>query len=500
MRTQTTNRVHALTAVLLALAVLIGAVTSVPSRDALRLRAGATNAFRLLATQTALIMQGTFYPFVSPAWVSQVMGAFVDPVRDDFTGVALDTPEQFWPVTGITSMTFNSSIQEGYAILDERVDQTLASEGFRTPVNVFGYSQSAVIASVKKRDLDLEYANRKDVPAVTFTMIGNPLRPNGGFLSRFGLANAVLTPSIDMRSTPTDTPYSTVDIARQYDVWADFPTYPLNLLSTINAMFGTWNHWYLPESLPPGFYSNVIETVSLDPTSPDYVPGTTSQVYGDTTYYMIPSEHLPMYYPLRWLGLGPLVDVIEPLTKVLVELGYDRTTSYGEQTRMRLIPEIGNLAHAGQFVTDVGQALEQGGQALVDLFTPPPASPVTGGPDPLPVSSAAAVPADVPPSPPAEAEDDVPPSPPVEAEDDATQTRTRSAVRETPPSDSVSSTPGISEPDTNLPADSAAPAEAVEPEAPTRAAREQRSGATSELRDRGRPDSGDRRGSRRAAA
>ena len=382
-------RTRSALAFLMILVVLAITAVVVP-REATRLRTSASDTVGLLATQTALIMQGTFFPFVSPAWVSEVMGAFIDPVREDFTGSAVDTPEQFWPVTGITSMSFNKSIQAGYAIIDERLDQTLASEGFRIPVNVFGYSQSAVIASVLKRDLDAEYANRKDVPAVTFTMIGNPLRPNGGFLSRFGIANEVLTPWIDLRSTPTDTPYSTTDIARQYDVWADFPTYPLNLLATINAAFGTWNHWYLPESLPPGFYSDVIETVSLDPSSPDYVSGTTAQVYGDTTYYLIPSEHLPMYYPLRWLGLGPVVDVFEPLTKVFVELGYDRTTPYGEQTRMRLIPDIGNLAHIDQFFVDVSQALDEGGQALVELLTPTRTEPETAGPDPLPAAGVVA--------------------------------------------------------------------------------------------------------------
>jgi hypothetical protein len=382
-------RTRSALAFLMILVVLAITAVVVP-REATRLRTSASDTVGLLATQTALIMQGTFFPFVSPAWVSEVMGAFIDPVREDFTGSAVDTPEQFWPVTGITSMSFNKSIQAGYAIIDERLDQTLASEGFRIPVNVFGYSQSAVIASVLKRDLDAEYANRKDVPAVTFTMIGNPLRPNGGFLSRFGIANEVLTPWIDLRSTPTDTPYSTTDIARQYDVWADFPTYPLNLLATINAAFGTWNHWYLPESLPPGFYSDVIETVSLDPSSPDYVSGTTAQVYGDTTYYLIPSEHLPMYYPLRWLGLGPVVDVFEPLTKVFVELGYDRTTPYGEQTRMRLIPDIGNLAHIDQFFADVSQALDEGGQALVELLTPTRTEHETAGPDPLPAAGVVA--------------------------------------------------------------------------------------------------------------
>ena len=375
---------------LLVAVMLSGLIAVFGGRPAGEPRFGARDAIRLLATQTALVMNGTFFPHTSPAWVEQAMAAFITPTRGEgYTGVGVDTPEQFWPVTGLSSMSFNRSIEEGYGILDAQVHDTLATEGLRTPQVVFGYSQSAIITSVEKRTLAAEYANRKEIPPVSFVMIGNPYRPNGGFLARMPLVAAVLTPWTDMASTPTDTHFSTADIARQYDVWADFPAYPLNLLADLNAAMGTWNHWYLPESLPPGFYSDVIDTVSLDPASPDYVPGTAAQVYGDTTYYTIPSG-LPLYYPLRWLGLGPLVDVVEPLTKVFVELGYDRTAAYGQVTRARLIPDIRNLANAGEFVTDVRAALEQGGQALGELLRPDQRSVVTSPiPDapPMPASS-----------------------------------------------------------------------------------------------------------------
>jgi len=97
------------------------------------------------------------------------------------------------------------------------------------------------------------------------------------------------------------------------------------------------------------------------------------QQYGDTTHYLIPSENLPMFYPLRWIGLGPAVDVVEPLVRVFVELGYDRTTPYGEVARARLLPGLDNLTveNAQRFLSDVDAALKQGGEAFVDLFCPP---------------------------------------------------------------------------------------------------------------------------------
>jgi hypothetical protein len=227
---------------------------------------------------------------------------------------------------------------------------------------------------VEKRTLATEYANSEVVAPVSFVLMGNPYRPNGGFLSRIPLMARVLTSSTHMTSTPTDTPFMTVDIARQYDLWADFPTYPLNLLSDINSLFGVINHWYLPESVNP-LLKGLVPTVSIDPASPDYLPTTTVQSYGDTTYYFVPSKNLPMFYPLRWIGLGPVVDVFEPLVRVFVELGYDRSLPAGQVVRARLLPGLNNLTvdNARTFVSDIRSAVAQGGQALAELFCPPQA-------------------------------------------------------------------------------------------------------------------------------
>ena len=339
-----------------------------------KLRTGYTEGIELLASQAALIMNGTFEPVVTTEWIRQVMSGFVTPtLGEGYLGTAMTTPEEFWPVTGLFSMTFDNSVHTGYELLDSQVHQNL-SESPRTPVAVFGYSQSAIIASLEKRTLATEFADRTDTPQVSFVMTGNPYRPNGGFLSRLPLLARLLNPSSQMTASPTDTVFATHDVARQYDMWADFPTYPLNLLADINALFGLLNHWYLPASVNP-LLGNLISTVSLDPASPNYNPDTLVQRYGDTTYYTIPSEHLPMLYPLRWIGLGPLTDVIEPTLKVLVELGYDRSAGYGQVARARLFPCI----DPGKLAQDLGAAFAEGGNALHALFTPPVSAPVGGG-------------------------------------------------------------------------------------------------------------------------
>jgi hypothetical protein len=356
----------ALVAVVLLAGVVVVSLPQAASRSAI------SRAVTLLSEQLALIMNGTGEPVITAAWIEQVMDNLVTPVLGPgYTGTAMTTPEEFWPITGLTSMTFNKSIKTGYELLDDRVHAQIA-EGPRTPLAVFGYSQSAIIGSVEKRTLAAEYADRKEIPPVTFTFIGNPLRPNGGFLSRLPIVADIFTPWTDMYSTPTDTQFATYDIAYQYDVWVDFPRYPLNLLADVNALFGLMNHWYVPESVN-GLLRPVIDTVSLNPDSPNYNPDTVVQQYGDTTYYLIPSKNLPLFYPLRWVGLGPLVDVVEPLVRVFVELGYDRTTPYGEVARARLLPALDNLTveNAQRFFSDVDDALQQGGEAFVDLFRPP---------------------------------------------------------------------------------------------------------------------------------
>ena len=361
-----TQVLAALVAVVLFAGVAVVSLPQATSRSAI------SRAVTLLSEQLALIMNGTGEPVITAAWIEQVMDNLVTPVLGPgYTGTAMTTPEEFWPITGLTSMTFNKSIKAGYELLDDRVHAQIA-DGPRTPLAVFGYSQSAIIGSVEKRTLAAEYADRKEIPPVTFTFIGNPLRPNGGFLSRLPIVADIFTPWTDMYNTPTDTQFATYDIAYQYDVWVDFPRYPLNLLADVNALFGLMNHWYVPESVN-GLLRPVIDTVSLNPDSPNYNPDTVVQQYGDTTYYLVPSKNLPLFYPLRWVGLGPLVDVVEPLVRVFVELGYDRTTPYGEVARARLLPALDNLTveNARTFVSDVNDALQQGGEAFVDLFHPP---------------------------------------------------------------------------------------------------------------------------------
>ena len=69
---------------------------------------------------------------------------------------------------------------------------------------------------------------------------------------------------------------------------------------------------------------------------------------GVTHYYMIPTEHLPLLAPLRAIPVigNPLANLIEPTTKVLVNLGYGDpyhgySTSYADvPTPFGLFPDV----------------------------------------------------------------------------------------------------------------------------------------------------------------
>lgn len=69
----------------------------------------------------------------------------------DFTGPpqALDTPEGFYPTTGVNSLTADTSEAQGAKILDGAITGQIAGGNVdaANPVVVFGYSQSSAMST-----------------------------------------------------------------------------------------------------------------------------------------------------------------------------------------------------------------------------------------------------------------------------------------------------------------------------------------------------------------
>ncbi|MCW2662868.1 MAG: hypothetical protein JWP83_4020 [Mycobacterium sp.] len=279
------------------------------------------------ANQVSYFIGGTGTPIPSPSFVSRANNLYV---RSVGSLVALFTPEQLYPLTGVKSLPLNTSVQEGVTILDNTLYSTIHGQG--QTVTVFGISQSAIISSLEMQNLangtSLFGANPPNVNQLNFVLAGNEVNPNGGLLSRF--PNLSL-PALGLDFYPgmnANTPYHVANYTLEYDGFADFPRYPINLLADLNAVAGiVFVHpTYLDLTT-----TQVNSAIQL-PTSPGYA--------GNTTYYMIHTADLPLLKPLDAIPVigKPLVDLIQPDLKVLVNLGYGPDPSLGYSTSYADVP------------------------------------------------------------------------------------------------------------------------------------------------------------------
>ncbi|OBI11701.1 PE family protein [Mycobacterium sp. E2327] len=279
------------------------------------------------ANLVSIFIGGTGTPIPSPSFVTKANNLYV---RSLTTLEALFTPEQLYPLTGVKSLPLNQSVAEGVEILDNTLYNTIHNQG--QSVTVFGISQSAIISSLEMENLangtSLFGANPPPVNMLNFVLTGNEVNPNGGLLSRF--PNLSL-PALGLDFYPAmnaNTPYNVANYTLEYDGFADFPRYPINIVSDLNAVAGILFVHTTYLDLTPTQVNNAIQL----PTSPGYT--------GHTTYYMIPTADLPLLKPLDAIPVigKPLVDLIQPDMKVLVNLGYGPDPTLGYSTSPADVP------------------------------------------------------------------------------------------------------------------------------------------------------------------
>lgn len=280
----------------------------------------------------------------------------------------LFTPEELYPITGVRSLTLNQSVSEGLTIMDNAIHTQLAIPG--NSLTIFGYSQSAIIASLEMEQLRAMGFPYSNPGLLNFVLVGNEMNPNGGMLARF--PNLTL-PSLGLSfygATPSDTPYPTAIYTQEYDGFADFPRYPLNFVSDLNAVIGiaTVHTKYLNLTL-----DQVNNAIPLQ-TSPNYY-----QNGGMTHYYMIETEELPLLAPVRALPIigNPLAALIEPNLEVIVNLGYGdpyhgySTTAADVQTPFGLFPEVSPSTLVEAFSKGTQQGIHDFGVELQNLAAQP---------------------------------------------------------------------------------------------------------------------------------
>jgi hypothetical protein len=347
----------------------LGAVTS-PMQSMLGGSTGAaggsgaaTNAVMKAAASTfTVVIGGSGNPIPSQTYITDVVDRFITnsfggllPNLTPGTVSGLFTPEGLYPLEGVKELTLNQSLMEGVQILNAQLvgpngDLTGLLTG-GNHVNVLGYSQSAIIAS-----MEMQLLNPTNTPGgspffsqLNFSLIGDVSNPNGGLLPRFpGLS----LPSIGVTfgtATP-DNSFMTTIVTQEYDGFADFPQYPINLLSDINAFAGiAFVHGTYPTLTPQQISTEIQLTNTVGPTTDQY--------------FIIPTPNLPILDPLRLIPVigNPLADLVQPDLTVLVNTGYGSTTqgwSTGPPnvpTPFGVIPPVGPITVANALVNAAPQ-------------------------------------------------------------------------------------------------------------------------------------------------
>jgi PE-PPE domain len=302
-----------------------------------------------LGDGTALLMGGTSIPQPSQLYLDAADALYLEPRGFGGTLQSLFTPEDASP----TSETRGEQILDS-TILQKFDDGAVSAQN---PLVVFGYSQSASISSAVMRELAGQGVPSNDVH---FVLIGDPDNPAGGS----EVATSDLSPQYLMANvaTPNDL-YPTDVYTHEYDGVADFPKYPINLLSDLNAALGfIYEHGtYL--SLTP---EQISDAIQLPTTAADTM----------VNYYIIPAESLPLLDPLRLIPIigQPLYDLLEPDTKILVDLGYgsiDQGWASGDADLVSASGLFPTDLDLGDLSTALGNGLQQGvSDFIADLGNP----------------------------------------------------------------------------------------------------------------------------------
>jgi hypothetical protein len=202
---------------------------------------------------------------------------------------------------------------------------------------------------------------------VHFVLVGDPSNPNGGLLERFdvpaGTSPSFPSLGITLSGATPDDLYPTDIYTAEYDAFPDFPRYPLDIVSDLNAVFGViYGHLAYLGFTP----EQIADAIQLPTSAADTL----------TNYYIIPADTLPLLNPLRLIPVvgNPLADLLQPDLSVLVNLGYGSIT-HGWGPGPADVPTPFGLVPPLSVLEQVPQALARGMQqgitaAVADLQNP----------------------------------------------------------------------------------------------------------------------------------
>lgn len=281
-----------------------------------------------LGDGTALIMGGTGMPQPSDRYLDAVDNLYLQPHGFGGELVSLWTPEN----VSATSQAVGGQIL--YNAVMEQIDSGDVDADH--PVVVFGYSQSAAI-SVALMERLAEDGVSNDL--VRFVLIGSP----------------------GTSGVPTDL-YHTDVYNYEYDPVAFRPTY-FNPLADLNSILGfIYGHSVLLSATP----EQIASAIDLPTSDPDSL----------TTFHMITSDILPLLAPLKLVPIlgQPLYELLEPVSRILVNLGYGNI-DYGWPPGDVDVPAGSGLFPTdidfGELLTALGNGVQQGvDNAITSLLDP----------------------------------------------------------------------------------------------------------------------------------
>jgi hypothetical protein len=329
------------------------------------------------ATNIALIMGGSGIPIPGVDYVQKVFKIYIPqlPVTPNFPLATNPPPDPYmlglftpeYPVLGVPfSINYptvngfpapSTSVGQGMVILENAIKSNMNAGNVST---VFGWSQSATISGLVMQQLDpsgLPVPN----PGLQFVLVGDPNNPNGGgFVRYLGMQLPSIGWSFD-GATPSNS-YPTRIYTIAYDGFADFPQYPIDVFSDLNAAFGLLSSHGAYLSIDPSVIANLTPLPTQGPTT--------------TTYYMIPlkdvpypGNYLPLVQPLLSIPVvgKPLADLLDPILTPLVNWGYG-DPSVGWSTGPANVPtQLGFLPPLSA-TTALGPLLVSGTQQGVNAF------------------------------------------------------------------------------------------------------------------------------------
>jgi len=324
---------------------------------------GVTSAFMAalaLGATTALVVPGTGTPNANIVtnYMENARSRYMAPFTSctdntcDLQGV--NYPASFWPLgfignwcPGFTCDTWNDSVDTGVQNLDGELRGLLNTTSDN--IVIFGYSQGGAVVSDELRNLgDLTPEERARLSVVT---IGNAFNPDGGIFTRLGFLPTIPILNITFGPPmPTDTGIPIDSIGFQYDPVMYAPKYWSNPFAVLNALaaFDTVHGYYLAPNgndptagLPYGYTDTELASILAGPC-----PGPNCRVdsHGNE-YWMIPAKSLPIVdsvmgvipAPLQPVA-KPVADLVSPVLKVLIDLGYDWSGDPGKESWLSILP------------------------------------------------------------------------------------------------------------------------------------------------------------------